>query len=1386
MAAPGCGIIFSPSQRVDRSQSLRRSQSLNSKFKHISNKTPITTSYTPANAFSHGHSRTLSDKMRSLHRKKNSNDSDTSAKSATSAMSAPAPAPVIKRTPNQNAKHLDLIEAAAQKERECKQAQDLARQHNGGMQEVGAGKENLLRDGKFSRPALSKMESSYRQIAYDHYLSQKFGLEGNSRPQPAAVQRLKAAQGPAPEMRPDSDMSTMTADSMEVNFHIDSKDIPSAKERRPKIHVTIPSSQPSRRPTSSGHLVNQMNRQRTNGRSRETRMQQPQVSPPSSTTRQDGEAPARMSVVSPLSAVEMPKPRRPFSAFSLEEMTNDLPQDTSALEKSASSDSSDDTADHDDRSSVYSARSSMSSLTEDASPEKPKPERKHSIAFSIMSPAAAGVFDGMPLTPKFPHKLRGAKSVHNLGVNMNKPLPPEPGMADISPLNVSGYARPGSMKARRKAPSPLNISRNSTVDLPSLLPSRMSSLRSKYTPADLDALDEAFTKTSPAIHAGFYSHPELSLSQAQLELEAQLHTINEDSTFQAAAPAVHDPLQISRGPNTMVPSRQAPPPPSTAAPSLRSSNGSINGSRKRIVKKSPTIHVAMQMKADFKKQTGESAIEDVMRKRLSTMPMRGSSMKAERVLGKPPRATTSATMEREPSRESNWSSSGSPHNNYDDSSSSPTSMSREDSSTPETDVSSIPDYAFEEVRARLELLSPKNDSHYVAKFGERKDSDGSLFNLPLQDQSHESTPERTRPTTSVTEPTTPCIHVTTDKDTDSQLEVPIALDADTDGSSIVLLERRGRQCDEVRARSLGSIAMSEIPDMYASLPSPGLTIRTEREYSMTEEEAERAISADAAEKVLLRILQNLENLQDLFACATVSRGFYRTYKRHELPLMKNALYGMSPAAWELREMSPPYPGLEGIDNASPKLDYSPSLYLQHYMRDMYTMVALKSMILIHCESFLRADTITALAGGETDRASQIDDAFWRVWTFCQVFGCGSNREDDIVAQMDWLRGGQLAAQQRRNKNAMDLGTDVARTSVLYCSPTSFGRGNAGGLSAEDLYDMTEIWTCLGVLVRGFQGRRQEAREYGIFDNADVTPGDVEKEDAVLGKLASCVRCEAELTSILEEWTYHLLTLAPPTVLDVSAATSPTPQTFAHARSRGYTSWTPPPVSRATFLKEAVSRVYQEKMAIRHPTSPINSPMKATINDPTSPNTPPEMNETIAARWRVARHAAEIRAKRSDPSFKALPPSEDRPMSEFPAVIAALDSETARSIPRVTTHHKTPSETDTSKSFISALVVPAGPQVKDPVDVAVEKLVAMGFESNKCKKALAETDTGNSIDFAAAMEWLVRERKRDVSGLMHATYRGPIKQQDVSESPVDQEAKIREAVGLGLGNAVMSA
>ena len=139
------------------------------------------------------------------------------------------------------------------------------------------------------------------------------------------------------------------------------------------------------------------------------------------------------------------------------------------------------------------------------------------------------------------------------------------------------------------------------------------------------------------------------------------------------------------------------------------------------------------------------------------------------------------------------------------------------------------------------------------------------------------------------------------------------------------------------------------------------------------------------------------------------------------------------------------------------------------------------------------------------------------------------------------------------------------------------------------------------------------------------------------------------------------------------------------------------------------------------------------------------------------------------------------MSEFPAILEKLGMGNALPVPAINSvHSRTPSDLDTSKNFVSALVVPAGPQVRDPVDVAVDRLVAMGFEEKKAVKALAETDTGNSVDFSRALEWLVRERKRDVSGLMHAGYRGPVIPIEENDEIVNANAEkaIREAVSLG--------
>ena len=214
-----------------------------------------------------------------------------------------------------------------------------------------------------------------------------------------------------------------------------------------------------------------------------------------------------------------------------------------------------------------------------------------------------------------------------------------------------------------------------------------------------------------------------------------------------------------------------------------------------------------------------------------------------------------------------------------------------------------------------------------------------------------------------------------------------------------------------------------------------------------------ATSGLCSEKYLLCILQSLDNLEDLFSAATVNRAFYRTYKCHELPLIKNALRAMSPAAWELREISPIHAHANGRGIAMPQL--TPSLYLQQYTRDIYTMVILKSTIIAHCGSFLRSNTSQALWGGCGQKSTEIDDAFWRIFTFCQLFGYEQDHTDAIHSQESWLNGGKAAAEDE------DPFSDAH--SIAFGSPAGFGEGNGPGLTPEQIKDMTEIWSCLGVL-----------------------------------------------------------------------------------------------------------------------------------------------------------------------------------------------------------------------------------------------------------------------------------------------------------------------------------
>jgi hypothetical protein len=258
----------------------------------------------------------------------------------------------------------------------------------------------------------------------------------------------------------------------------------------------------------------------------------------------------------------------------------------------------------------------------------------------------------------------------------------------------------------------------------------------------------------------------------------------------------------------------------------------------------------------------------------------------------------------------------------------------------------------------------------------------------------------------------------------------------------------------------------------------------------------RAITPDDAENVITKILQSLESLDDLFACAIVNRGFYRVFKRCELELMQAALRKESPPAWEHREIC--YPGHDDHDEEEldrPRQEYTPTSYIRYYTRDMYIIAAIKSLIKDKCESFLRPEISDAIISEDPVESARIDDALWRIWTFCKIFGSGKGREEDVIAQMDWLKGGVMVHEQNFSASAL-MWDDMNET--LASAPECFGKGNAGGLSAEQLFDMMELWNCLGVLLQPIEGRTIQAREHGVFDNTDIRGGDIDGEELMLG------------------------------------------------------------------------------------------------------------------------------------------------------------------------------------------------------------------------------------------------------------------------------------------------
>lgn len=482
-------------------------------------------------------------------------------------------------------------------------------------------------------------------------------------------------------------------------------------------------------------------------------------------------------------------------------------------------------------------------------------------------------------------------------------------------------------------------------------------------------------------------------------------------------------------------------------------------------------------------------------------------------------------------------------------------------------------------------------------------------------------------------------------------------------------------------------------------------------------------------------------------------------------LIKATLFKSSVAAWELREISE-------------ENQITPTAYLRQYSVEIYTMGMLKSLVLVQCESFLRPATIAGLVGTDQARSAEIDAAFWRLWTFCGLFGSTAGEEEDIEAQIDWLNGGQLA--RRRDPSS------------------SFGIGNGNGLSKSGIYDMTELWTCLSVLVQTFHGRVGEAREVGIYANCKV---DTSREEELL----------------LEEWTWYLLTLGPSYILALA------PGSFQTAENLGLTQWaTPAPgpdSSRSKFFKKSLTRVYEARLVeeAKAKGGKVKRTSKASHR----------MTKSEAAREldraRQTAFAEELKSQRQHSPSKSEPCtfSDERPMSVYSQVVKSLPHGGSRiSAQDLATMPKPSSQYTASRrsSTKSGFTTPRGPRspgltsssavpsaddelpvsptgivrepspiitieevakeiannksmVVDPTDRAMSHLVdVLGFSKDDAKWALTRSETGHGIDVEKAVELLLHGSSPNSRASSREGVHSPIEVESSTARPTYQRKR----------------
>ena len=541
---------------------------------------------------------------------------------------------------------------------------------------------------------------------------------------------------------------------------------------------------------------------------------------------------------------------------------------------------------------------------------------------------------------------------------------------------------------------------------------------------------------------------------------------------------------------------------------------------------------------------------------------------------------------------------------------------------------------------------------------------------------------------------------------------------------------------------ISSSAFFSASETASSATSPAISgnITPERVISAanvtgcSDQNAAESVSAIDAEQILLSIMQNVHTLPDLFSCATINKGFYRVFKKHELRLLMAVIHRSDEHALKFIAVE----GQRGL---------TPRLLLRAYKRNANVLLQLRTLMLERCASMLRPDTLSGLIGADIEMSIRIDKALWKIWAMCVLFGTSPETREDIKAQADWLSG---------HGRETTLGFSFASDAI-----------KQRALGQDELFDINEMWFALCSLLHGFKGRLAEARQACVF--ARIICGERHTE-----------------TACLDEWIAQLPASGLMTVLELSTAD------FEQAKKLGLTSWQPSssPGIRPQFIRDAVLRTYEQALIAeaamqRMVTPPLpprasrrskTRPQVLTIDTNLHSYVKPRSSSscsssgTVQLRRSSTRHSGPLPIASATALYNlSLHPRASTQIGAtlFSSVTTpdtVIDTNTP-SFPALERQSRTPhcSPTCATSSQLARMntstLIQASPSktqpasqprrkkahIVDPVDRALSVLVHdMGFSPALAKKALNKSDSGWGIDLQAAIEMLVSGEDLDVN------------------------------------------